>query len=477
MYAVTAGQMKDIENNAIQTLGIPSLVLMENAAIKTTNHVLNQLNPHDRIAVVCGPGNNGGDGYAIARQLFTHNKNIQILSAGEPQTDDAKLNFDLCKRLGIPFLMSLETPMDLIVDAVFGIGLRRPPEGIFAETIRAMNRYGKKIVSVDIPSGFCADTGKALGETVCALATVTFGYMKRGLLLYPCAENAGEIYVAPISIPDLEFGGGPLTKVLEETDIKKLLPMRKPTAHKGNHGRVCILAGSAAMPGAAVLSCTAAYRIGAGLVDACVPEAVAGVIHHHLPEAISSSRNQINLSAATAVLFGPGLGTGEKDLLNHVVEKINSPLVLDADGLNMLAEEITLLRRLPVPCVLTPHPLEMNRLTGLEINQILNDPIKAACDFAHKHNVHVLLKGARTVIAAPDGNTFINTTGDASLAKAGTGDVLAGIIAGLIAQGMDVFEAAATAAYLHGKAGEAAGRVFSKRGVLAGDLVDFLPLP
>jgi NAD(P)H-hydrate epimerase len=234
---------------------------------------------------------------------------------------------------------------------------------------------------------------------------------------------------------------------------------------------VLVLAGSPDMPGAAVLCACAAYRVGAGVVEVCAPPQVNEAVHYHLPEAVTSPRTAINWPAASVILLGPGLGTQSMDLLRQALAQAHCPLVLDADGLNMLAADTTLLDQRDAPCVITPHPLEMSRLSGLTVRQILDDPIAAACAFACKHRIHVLLKGARTVIAFPDGNAVVNTTGGAALAKAGTGDALAGIIAGLIAQGVSVGDAAAAGAYLHGKAGQR----LPLHGALAREVIDALP--
>jgi NAD(P)H-hydrate epimerase len=481
MYAVTAAQMRRIEDKYIHDFGIPSVLLMENAAAGIAGHVTRLAKPGDRIAVVCGPGNNGGDGLATARLLFTRGMDVHIVLTGEPGAgEDARANLAMVKSLNIPITASLTEPAGILVDALFGTGLSRSPEGIYAEAIQAINRSGKIIVSADIPSGFCSDTGRMLGkDAVRAHATVTFGFPKAGLYLYPCAENTGGIYVENISIPHTwDESSGAWLKVINDGCVKASLPVRKPFSNKGDYGRVCVIAGSPCMPGAAALCCTAAYRAGAGLVDASVHPDVAKHIHQHLPEAIASQNAEESLAAASVVLLGPGLGLDKNDLLTLVFDRINCPLVLDADGLNILAAHESLLerlRQLPVPCVITPHPGEMSRLAGLSVKEILRDPIGVARDFARKHQAHVLLKGARTVIAAPNGNAYLNITGGAALAKAGSGDVLAGIIAGLVAQGMDVFKGASCAAYLHGKAGEVAGMKLSEYGVLARDVVEALP--
>ncbi len=533
-YAVSAAQMRGIEQDAINEQKIPALILMENAAMRTVAHVRRFLCGNKNCAViVCGPGNNGGDGYALARQLFSSGVDVTVITAGKPRTEDALVNFEIIKNIGIPILNypvdKCEKALlgaDVSVDAVFGVGLTRPLEGIYADLIGLINGSGKNIISLDVPSGMDSDTGRVSGAAVRADCTVTYGYVKTGLLLYPGADYTGEVITEGLSLPPKDESA--FIRVIEDADIPVMLPARKPDSNKGMHGRVCVLAGSAEMPGAAVLCCMSAYKAGAGLVDACVTPEVARVIHAHLPEAVTTilarenfkektlaagvkrrsrfsseirqagikdvSRNQIIfqcMKKASVVVAGPGLGqggvegtsrltglpgAGVNDFVKFILENAECPVVLDADGLNAVsAIGVDCLKKIKPLYVITPHPGEMSRLTGLSVAEILKEPLRAAHEFSRNYNVTVLLKGARTVIAAPDGTTYINTSGCAALAKAGAGDALAGIIAGLIAQGAEVCEAAALGAFLHGRAGEKAAEKLSLYGVNARDVIDALP--
>jgi NAD(P)H-hydrate epimerase len=511
---------------------------MENAALQTVKHLRRFIPDGGRAVVVCGPGNNGGDGYAIARQLYAGGAAVAVIIVDEPATEDARLNYEIVKAMGItplrytggdgqsgsaaselnsrknekepsfinkPGCIRLITEADAVVDALFGIGLTRPLTGAYAELVELINNCAKHIVSVDVPSGLDADTGQPAGKPqstiINAELTVTYGHVKTGLLFYPGAAHAGEVIVEGISLPP--SADKPFTRILDDGDISKLMPPRLRDSNKGSHGRVCVLAGSAAMPGAAVLACTAAYRAGAGLVDTCAVTDVTDVIHMRLPEAVTTPLTKTiaeasttmqwraavggSLAKADVILLGPGLGQEESVLamVRAVLEDARQPIVLDADGLNAVAVIGTdLLRELRAPCVVTPHPGEMSRLTGLPVEEIKKYPLRIAQEFSDKYGVVVLLKGARTVVASPDAAAYVNTSGCAALAKAGAGDVLAGVIAGIAAQKVaasangltvnELAETAALAAFIHGKAGEHAAKELSVYGVNAADVIEAL---
>lgn len=523
MRIVTGEQMRAAEAAAIHELGIPSLLLMENAALQTVAHIRRLLEAASAtkrlVTVVCGPGNNGGDGFAIARLLWAQKINVSVILAGLPSRlkGDAKVNFDILRRTGVPlaqFPMESETPSDatiiprqgkdeiaallqkagLVVDALFGTGFHPvTAEDPYNEIIDMINTHASEpVVSVDVPSGLDADTGHVTGPVVRAHTTITYGFPKVGLLLYPGVEYAGDVRVEAISVPESVLpANGWVMETWTDADIPSKLPARPPLSHKGSFGRVCVLAGSRDMPGAAVLCCEAAYRIGAGLVEACAVKEVIRAIQLQVPEAITSllpekngrlyaksvAASEPSLSAARVVLLGPGLGQGAavRAFVSATLTHARCPVVLDADGLNAVSEDISLLKNRTAPCAMTPHPGEMSRLTGRPVSDITANPIEIAAAFAREHQVITLLKGARTVIAAPDGRIFINTTGNASMAKAGSGDALAGMIAGLAAQGTDLLTACVLGAYLHGKAGELAAKTLSLYGVTASDLIKALP--
>lgn len=517
MRVVTAAQMRGIESAAALDWHLPPLIMMENAATGAAKHILRLLdNLRDtrrdkhaaRVVVVSGPGNNGGDGFALARLLFAQGVKTAVIFTGDEAKvqGDARVNLDIVRRMGISFytypsgdtdasIPKLLRDADVVADAVFGTGLHRAPEGFFSEIISMINDCGHPVVSLDIPSGVDADTGCALGTAVKACLTVTFGFMKPGLLLYPGAELAGEVQVENISLPaDCMPQDKHLMHALTDSEAATLLPCRPPDSHKGSYGRVVVAAGSRDMPGAAVLSCLAAYRTGAGLVDFRGVREAVQVVQRYLPEAVTrmlpGESGSVDMSACDAWsdtlkqaqkgvvwLIGPGLGRGEgvTKFVHTALLSARMPVVLDADGLNAAAEDVSVFKKMTAPCVLTPHPGEMSRLTGLTVTEITAEPVKTASGFARAHGVTVLLKGARSVIASPCGRVYINTSGCAAMAKAGSGDVLAGVIAGLTAQGMEVFYAAALGAYLHGRAGEIAAAHLSVYGVNARDIANALP--
>jgi NAD(P)H-hydrate epimerase len=345
---------------------------------------------------------------------------------------------------------------------------------------------------VDIPSGVNSDTGLVCGTAVKADLTLTFSYPKIGIMLYPGAEYAGTIRIADISIPiSPSVQAGIIHTTLADGEIPELLPPRKARSNKGTFGHVLGFAGSAGMPGAAIMSASAAYRTGAGYVCACTTPSVAKILQHGAHEVVtrivpdhngalcpeSLTAVEDELERATVVYVGPGLSRGKEvsSFVFALLEAVKVPIVIDADALNAISEDITVLKKLHAPCVITPHPGEMSRLTGLSVDEILAGTIETASAFAREFNVVTVLKDARTIVANPNGHSYINNSGTSALAKAGTGDVLTGIITGFIAQGMDVYEAAALGVYIHGKAGENAEKTLSQYGVTATDVLEHIP--
>ena len=477
MKIVTSAQMREIERIAIEELGTPSIVLMENAAAQVTKHCLNYLEKinNPSVFIFCGPGNNGGDGLAVSRQLQCKGIETKVINYKDSikQSD-----IDAC---------------DLIVDALLGTGISRDVDTNVKQLIEAINNSKKYVISVDIPSGIHCDTGHVMGCAVKADETITFCYPKTGLYLYPGAEHVGIIRVEDISIPkNLIDRVNPKTEILADNEAFNLLPVRKERSNKGSFGKVLVFAGSKEMPGAASLACSAAYMTGAGLVCACVVPDVASVIHHwqrevvtrivpdkngmYCKESFDYIKEEIN--KASVIIIGPGIGRNI-DISEFVYELLKfskTPMVLDADALFAISENSSLFKTLKAPCVITPHPGEMSRLTGLQINEILENTSGTALNFANKNNVVTLLKDAHTIIASPDGRYNINITGNNSLSKAGTGDVLTGMIAGFIAQGVDTYTASILGAYFHGKAAEKACLTKSNYSVIASDLLDLIPV-
>ena len=477
--------MRKIEQIAIEELGIPSILLMEHAAFGLAKHCLeflaDKINP--KVLIVCGPGNNGGDGLALARILQNKGVETKVIQDVEPGIED----------------------YDLVVDALFGTGLTRNVEGKFKKLIEAINRYAKYVISVDIPSGVYSDTGQIMGQVIKANETVTFAHPKIGLYVYPGAEFAGKIHIEDIGIPpSLIDRVETKAQILTDEEANALLPVRgqrcsKQRTNKGDFGKVLVFAGSNEMPGAAALACSAAYMVGCGLVNACVMQNVAMVIHHWQREVVTrivpgkngmyckESLNNLteDINSAGAIVIGPGIGRSD-DVTEFVHELLKIaasteakvPLVLDADALFAVSENTDILKNLKAPCVITPHPGEMSRLIKLPVSEVLNNMIDVAVKFSKEFNVVTLLKDAHTIIANPDGKYNINTTGCSALSKAGTGDVLTGMIAGFIAQNrlyknLDVFSASILGAYFHGKTGEAAARSKLPCSVMASDLLTF----
>ncbi|MCL2251905.1 MAG: NAD(P)H-hydrate dehydratase [Treponema sp.] len=513
MKTVTSRQMQKIEQTAIEELGIPSIILMENAAICTVKHCLKALEniTNPKAVVVAGTGNNGGDGFAIARLL--HLKGVQtcVLLTGEIQDgkkSDAFTNFQIVSKLNIPLITVNDNnnsidinfnDYDLVIDAIFGTGLARNTEGIAYNIIEKMNRDAKYIISVDIPSGIHSDTGRIMGNAVKAKETVTFAFPKTGLYLYPGAEYAGKIHIEDIGIPhallekeEIKTDNDLSANILTESEAKSLLPLRKQRSNKGDYGKVIVFAGSSEMPGAAALSCSAVYAAGGGLVCAYTVPSVSDVLHkwqreivtHNVPDlngmycknSIENLSEEIN--KASVIIAGPGIGRSDEtiEFVHELLKIVKVPIVLDADALFAISSNIDILKTLKAPCVITPHPGEMSRLTGLSVSEILDDIFGAASNFAVKYNVVTLLKDAHTVIANPNGEVIINITGNNALSKAGTGDVLTGLIAGFIAQGADVFNASILGAYYHGRAAEEAVLSKSNYGVTASDILDNIPI-
>ncbi len=491
-YLLTAEQMKTCDSTEINHYGVPSIVLMERAALAVRDVILERWPKALKILVICGSGNNGGDGFAVARLLNMAGRRADVLFVGSHSrmTDETAKEAEIFTNHSGTILPddSCVKGYDLIVDALFGIGLSREVIGRYADIIHAVNRSDAPVVAIDIPSGVGADDGRVLGCAVRADVTVTMAYAKLGLMLYPGAEYCGEVIVADIGITTAGLREEPVT-ALEDGDLLSLLPPRKRTANKGTYGKLLVIAGTRNMAGAACLAGRAAYRTGCGLVCICSHEDNRLILQTALPEAIYAPwQEDINrwLDWADAVAIGPGLGQGEDSLqlLIQVLQNWDGPLVLDADALNLMAAHPELLPAADesgdavpgstAPAVITPHPGEMARLIPSDIAGILSEPVAAARDYAERSGLVTVLKGARTVIA--DGEeTYLNLTGNEGMATGGSGDVLTGIIGSLLAQGLRPMEAAKAGVLLHGMAGDAAAAALGTRSMTAADIADHLP--
>ena len=482
-YLLNSGEMKQMDKNTMEYFGIPSPVLMERAALCVFYQMQRLCNKKGRILVICGAGNNGGDGLALARLLFLDGYPVSIyLPVRDKMTKETKAQYETVKKYGISFTENLGE-YDVIVDALFGIGLSRPLEGIFKELIIWCNRQDALRIAVDMPSGISADTGALLGEAFQADLTVTFGFAKVGQMLYPGAEYCGKVIIGDIGIDEKSIlGEKPKVLSMEDKDIKPMFPARKKDSNKGSYGKVLVIAGSDKMAGAAYFSAKAAYLSGCGLVQAFTPKANRDILLTMLPEALVTDYDSDHLDIsllrekmewADVILIGPGLGTGEgaKVLVEEVLKREDKPLVMDADALNILSFEMELFRQSKAPIIVTPHLGEMSRLTGAKIPEIKERILHVAGEFAEKYGVLCVLKDSRTVIGTKKG-LYLNISGCSGMASGGSGDVLAGFIAGLLAQNMSIEDGAVLGTFIHGRAGEKAALKKGEASMTARDIFE-----
>jgi NAD(P)H-hydrate epimerase len=496
MRLVGSAEMRAIDRAAIDDFGIPALTLMDRAGRGVADAAAALAGPRGRVVVVCGGGNNGGDGYVAARLLRAAGRDARVMAlvSAERLSPDARAVRAQAEQAGVPIDDGVLGPLaagpgDVVVDAVFGTGLGRPPEGPFASAIGAIDAAraaGAAVLAVDVPSGLSADTGRPLGACVHADRTVTFAFLKRGLAVHPGLALAGDVTVVDIGIPAEAARRVPVAcELLSEAEARALLPARAPDAHKGDAGRLLVVAGSPGKTGAAHLALTGALRGGAGLVTLAARPDVFPLALAGRPEAMSVALpgdgplGPADLGAllaaardVDALVIGPGIPRGPEtgDALRALLGRAGKPAVVDADGLNALADRPELLAGLGAPLVLTPHPGEMARLCGRTTGEVQADRIGIAADRARAWGATVVLKGARTVVADPDAAPAVIPTGNAGLATGGTGDVLAGLCGALLAGGLPAPAAGRVGAWVHGRAGDLAAVRLGERGLLAGDL-------
>lgn len=508
MKLVTVEQMRSIDAVASQDFGISGLILMENAGRAVADSIVNYLGDDvvsSRILVFAGKGNNGGEGFVVARHLVNRGADVKVflVSPREEIHGDALVNLEILENLGISItilgsrdVQRIKVSLlyaDLVVDAVFGTGFKRKAEGITAWVIEAINSCGKPVIAVDLPSGLEADTGRVQGPCIRASLTCTLGLPKLGFFLYPGVDFCGEIQVMDISLPRTLTNRESLFYNLIDAEFCSLMfPPRERESHKGTFGQVFVAGGSTGMTGAIALTAEAALKSGAGLVKACIPASLNGVMENKLTEAITvplpENENQVLGPDAASVLvreagedgviaIGPGLSTdtGTEKFIAEVFAKTESALVVDADGLNAAAKNPDIFLELKVPAVITPHPGEMARLLGISSQEVQQDRIGVAGEFASRYSVVVVLKGANSIVAAPGGKIYVNTTGNPGMATAGSGDVLTGIIASFMAQGLSPVKAAVAGVYIHGAAGDALTESVGERGMVAGDILRQIP--
>jgi ADP-dependent NAD(P)H-hydrate dehydratase / NAD(P)H-hydrate epimerase len=506
MYLVTSEEMRRLDQRTIE-LGTPGHVLMERAGRGATRVVLECLprlrRKGRRAVIVAGRGNNGGDGFVIARLLRQRGVRTEVALLGRAADvagDAGRMLHayrrgrvrvhELTQGSALAALSTLLEGADIAVDAIFGTGLDRPVRGLHAEAIELLNAGGVPVVAVDIPSGLNADTGQTMGSAIRAAATATFGFAKIGQALYPAVRHCGRLAVVDIGLAAEAIAEhAPRAALLEAAEVGRLVPSRDADAHKGDAGHVLIIAGSFGKTGAAQLAARAAGRAGAGLVTLVAPASLypiyaAGALEV-MTEAVPDDDGRIRFDEArlrglvegkTAVVIGPGLGThdGAERTVGWLLANTELPIVVDADAITVLARDARSLRTSRAHPVLTPHPGEMSRLTGADTRTVQSDRAGIARRFATEHGCTLVLKGARSVIAAADGWLWVNPTGNPGMASGGMGDVLSGILGGLLAQGLPPGDAACLGAYVHGATADAAA-ADGEIGLLASDLFAGLP--
>lgn len=490
MKLVTAEQMRELERIAIEEYGVPSLILMENAASGFSDALTKEYGSlfAKKVHIFCGKGNNGGDGFAIARMLKNRGVFVAITLLGEESalTTDAKTNMEIAKRMQIPFVPAAEcAEADIIIDAIFGTGFLGETKGAEKEAIVLMNGSHAYIASVDIPSGVSADTGHAATEAVFADLCVTFSAAKPGHLLFPGKSHVGTLIKVDISVPQTvinDFESG--YDVIDNSAFYKL-PPRKANSHKGSFGKVLAYVGAKGMTGAAILSANAVLKSGAGMATAAVPEDILNIVAAKLtsvmtlplPQTSAADMLLEKLQSQDVLLIGCGIGTSEqtKETVHRLLQEAEKPIVLDADGLNAIAGCPQILKTSKADLVLTPHIVEFSRISGFSVSEIKEHPIEAACSFAKEYGVTLVLKDAVSIVATKEGKAYISTGANSGMATAGSGDVLAGTIAGLLAQGADSIAAAVCGVYLHLAAGELARNAKGEYGMTAEDILENLP--
>jgi NAD(P)H-hydrate epimerase len=509
MKVATAEQMQELDRKAIETYRIPGIVLMENAGRGATD-AISSVFPDvgkRKIAIVAGKGNNGGDGFVVARYLLNRAVSVKVYLLADPKAlrGDAETNFQIFQRMkgeviSVPSSKDYQKmkkeleKFDLLIDAIFGTGLDAEVRGYYREVIDHLNTLQKPIIAIDIPSGLDANTGKPLGTAIRASLTVTFGLLKVGHLIPPGPDYVGEVKLIDIGYPrKLVEEEKVQTHLIEEEEIRGWLSMpRHLDSHKGDYGHLLVIAGSVGKTGAAAMACETALRMGAGLVTLAIPKSLNAIMEMKLTEVMTeplpeTPKQTLSLRAFNsilrlcenkkAVIIGPGVGTFKEtqSLVLKLIRTINLPIILDADGLTALATQPKILPLAHRSLILTPHPGEMARLIRSTPKEVQNDRIGITRSFTQSHHVHLLLKGYRTLVATPKGEVFINPTGNPGMASGGTGDVLTGMIGGLVCQGYDILQSMQIAVFLHGLAGDKVARDLGEKSLIATDIIAKIP--
>lgn len=501
MKISTVQQIRELDKRAIQNYCIPDEVLMENAGLAAISVLKSEIDLHrnNNILIFCGSGNNGGDGFVVTRQLSSLGCNVSVILMAEPDRYQgaAQKNYQIVSHLelsceyvaDIDVIRSRLVEADLVVDAIFGTGLTRDVEGHYASVIQAINQSGLPVLSLDIPSGVNGDTGQIMGTAIQAKWTVTFGLPKLGNLLYPGFEKNGKLYVSHISFPRENVT---TSDIQCEVNEPPQLPNRRQDGHKGTFGEGLFIAGAENYYGAPYFSALAFLKAGGGYARLATPRSMTPFLANKGSEIVFHPQTEtpngcLSLDAEDALLnladtvdfvvIGPGISTNDETqrLALQLIEKIDRPILIDGDGISALQNNLSILKCRKSATILTPHLGEMSRLIGNSIREILNDAVGTARQFSRNHGVYLVLKGAHSLIAAPDGNISINMTGNSGMATAGSGDVLAGTIAAMYGLGLNPGDSARKGVFIHGLAGDLAAEVIGPDGMTAQDILNYLP--
>jgi hydroxyethylthiazole kinase-like uncharacterized protein yjeF len=487
---LTTAQIKSLDGYTVEHEPVPSIDLMERACVAFVSWFTIRFNSTKKIGIICGTGNNGGDGLGIARLLIEQGflVNVWVVRGSVPESTDFRINFDRLKKvtkigeLTVEIGQRIFADRDVLMDAIFGSGLSRPPDGIYAQVIHALNETNAMRVAVDIPSGLMADK-HSTGEVFQSHHTVTFQLPKLSFLFPQYASAVGEWHVLNIGLSNEFIHKAECNYfLLEESDVKALLRPRTKFNHKGNFGHALLIAGGHGKMGAAILSARAALRSGLGLLTVHVPRCGYEIIQSAVPEAMASvDDDENNFSAVpetknfTAIGIGPGLGQTESSAkaLQQLLKSSDRPMVIDADGLNLMGLNKGLVSLIPAGSILTPHPKEFERLVGKWANDF--ERLEKQIDFSRTNGAIVVLKGAHSSVSMPDGRVYFNNTGNPGMATGGSGDVLTGLVTGLLARGYTSEESALIGVWIHGLAGDLAQKKVGMEGLIASDIIDCLP--
>lgn len=487
-YVATGDEMTKIDDYTINTIGIPQMVLMERAALCVFKFVAERFDKKKKVLIVVESGNNGADGIAVARMLHEAGYTVDVYWIDEvsKQSEGFKQQYNIAKKLNLNFIDEIiDYGYDVVIDGIFGVGLNRSVHGRHAEAIHIMNDLDAYKIAIDIPSGIDSHTGFILDTAFKADTTITFEIMKLGMITGAGFEYSGNVIVESIGIPSNAIDHiAPRLYTYDERDVEDKLPARKVDSHKGSYGKIGIIAGSKNMAGASLFAAEAAYRMGCGLVKVCTTEENREIIQQRLPEAMlktydTNDKATIDeaiediLNWSDVIVIGPGLGTSDyaKEIVKMTFEGTYKTIVADADALNILSENRDCLKNTNAEVIITPHLKEMSRLTDKKTGDIKENKYDIAREFAEEYNTVVVLKDSRTIVANGDVHAYVNMTGNNGMATGGSGDVLSGIIAGLVGQGMDAFEAAKLGACMHGLAGKFAAVEKGRYSMIATDIV------